>query len=445
MKNYLISIYLLSPLVPIGLLWAASPGRYQSPTALIAMVFGTAAFTWINWQFLLAARPKWVDRVIGLDKMYRFHGMAALGTLVLMYVHYLIRSAIYAENLMTQLGTAAMLLFMAISLLSVLMLRNSVLLQWKPFQWIKQRLQERKILKFHKVMLVHQATVIGLVLVQIHVLLASTVRSNPLVYVVMMGYFLIGLLSYLYQKLFKPWMLLEKSYQVQQVIQETQNIRTLLLSPKNGHAIRYRAGQFGFFRIFGDGVTSEEHPFSISSTPTNRTQLSITVKALGDYTGEIFHVKVGDEVLLDGPYGRFSYELYPDEDAIAFIAGGVGITPVLSMLRHMEATGSRKRTMLIWGLQKENEMVAASDIQKMVETMPHLTVVPIVSADPTYPGEKGYIDSPKLLRLLGSQGLLQRKTGFYLCGPGPMMQNSLQWLRDFGIENKQIHAEVFSM
>ena len=85
-------------------------------------------------------------------------------------------------------------------------------------------------------------------------------------------------------------------------------------------------------------VSSEEHPFTISSAPGDDGCLAFTVKASGDYTRALRQAVQGDRARVDGPYGRFSYVLRTQPgQPLLLIAGGVGITPMLSMLEHQTA------------------------------------------------------------------------------------------------------------
>ena len=94
--------------------------------------------------------------------------------------------------------------------------------------------------------------------------------------------------------------------------------------------IKRNPGQFAFFRFKSKAVGFEEHPFTISSE-TQTIFMSITVKKSGDYTAQLSNIIVGDSLYFDGPYGVFS----PIDNGsnYVFIAGGIGITPFISILK----------------------------------------------------------------------------------------------------------------
>jgi predicted ferric reductase len=219
---------------------------------------------------------------------------------------------------------------------------------------------------------------------------------------------------------------------------------TIEFAETNGIKIKYQPGQFGFFSFRSDEIVEEEHPFSISSGNTV-DHMSITVKELGDFTRQIKHLKAGDKVYVDAPYGRFSYLNHMNEKDLVFIAGGVGITPMISMLRHMMAFEPNRKVTLLWGMNLLSDYIMKVEFEKILDAMPNMTIIPVIAQDKEYQGEKGYIDHEKLQRLLQEQLLKPSSTGYYLCGPPVLMDNSIANLKKLGVNDKYIHFERFSL
>ena len=97
--------------------------------------------------------------------------------------------------------------------------------------------------------------------------------------------------------------------------------------------VSFRPGQFAYLRFLSESIPPDEHPFTISSSPAE-PEIAVTVKSLGDFTEKLTLLKRGDSVVFDGP---MSFTPLPDGREKLFIAGGIGITPFLSVLRDWEA------------------------------------------------------------------------------------------------------------
>lgn len=445
MKKLLILIgYFLSPIVLMAAILTQNPDKYTQIQYFIPMSLGVASYTWLLWQFVLSARPKFIEKHFGLDKMYRFHGTMALVALVGVVIHKLLNEQIFSETPMTQLGSIALALFAGISALSILFMSTRLLNRVPFIKFIVQQIEKLKVLTYERLKLIHNMTWIAMILMQIHVLMTTSAKNSLLVFNLYMIYFFIGMGSYIFHKAVKPWLLDSNRYIVKAVVQESSDIWSLHLASKIGRHMTYKPGQFGYFTILSENVPTETHPFSISSTPTNPEYLSITIKQLGDFTKHIGTVKPGDEAIVEGPYGSFSYLNYPQEKTSVFVVGGVGITPILSMVKHMKEKDPNRAVTLIWGIRTPADMIQRQELLALEKTMPNFKWIPVVSSDDTWSGLKGVIDLKTLQHVLGEKQNWASTTGFFLCGPPVMMTATQKNLKQLGISNKQIHFENFS-
>jgi predicted ferric reductase len=445
MKQLIKATYFLSPLILVMMILMNNISKYTDLSYLLPMVFGVFSYTWMLWQFVLSARPKLIERQFGLDKMFRFHGMIALVAVGMIVIHKSLFEMIFPETFVTQLGSIALFLFISVSALSLLFMSTRLLKKLPIFSDIVILLNTIKIFSYERIKLIHNMTFVGLLFMQVHVLLTSSARQSPLIFTTYMIYFFIAVGFYLYHKVLKPWFLEDKKYVVSSVFQETKDTWTIELSPKNGEAFYYAPGQFGFFRISSEGFKTEEHPFTISSSPTNRTHITITVKALGDFTEKVKHLKIGDSVIVDGPYGKFSYLDFKQEKSTVFIAGGVGITPVLSMVQHMKLTDANRHVLLIWSVKKKEDLIQLKELQEVKNFMPNFTFIPVVSNDEAWVGESGRLDFNRVKTWTGAPHFQNQSTGYFICGPGNLMQMTLDSLKKLGISKNQIHYEQFTV
>lgn len=220
---------------------------------------------------------------------------------------------------------------------------------------------------------------------------------------------------------------------------------TLTLKPKSGSVFPYKPGQFGFLRILGEGISKEEHPFSILSQPGNKEYLTITIKNLGDWTSGVQKIKSGNRALLDAPYGRFSPLLYKRDRGIVLIAGGVGITPMLSILRYFHENGRQQKIVLFWGVNDSSELICSNEFQQFQKDMENYVFIPVMAKEESFEGEKGFVTREKLERLLKATGYDINGPQYFICGPEMMQKSVLGSLKLMGVQKRDVHYESFSL
>src|SRR5207244_589503 len=95
-------------------------------------------------------------------------------------------------------------------------------------------------------------------------------------------------------------------------------------------------------------VGTEEHPFTIASSANVTGRLELTVRDSGDFSAVLACLHTGSKVWLDGPHGSFTADVAPDGDGLVLLAGGVGITPMMSMLRTLaERSDTRTHRLVV--------------------------------------------------------------------------------------------------
>ena len=213
-------------------------------------------------------------------------------------------------------------------------------------------------------------------------------------------------------------------------VQTTQ----LVLSSEEKKKFLFFPGQFVFLQFFDSEISSEAHPFTVASAPTSN-QLEFFIGSHGDWTSQLKRVKAGDAVRVEGPYGRFSYLVLSDERPLLFIAGGVGVTPMLSMLRFLKENDGKRRVRLVWSVRTPHHLFCVSELSRFQESMDGFSMHLLFSH-----GLGG--------RRLDQEALSQFVEEFldaevFLCGPPPMMRDVGRILVDLGIGKSRIYTEVF--
>ena len=255
-----------------------------------------------------------------------------------------------------------------------------------------------------------------------------------------------ALALFAYHRGYTPWRLRQAPYQVIGVSQEASNVWTVSFAPPAGQPrFDFIPGQFQFVSFLASqGLPAEEHHFTISSSPALAGSHTSTIKASGDFTAQIAKVKPGDPVAIQAPFGRFSHVFYPEEQDLVFIAGGIGITPLMSNLRHMRDTGARRRVLLLYANRGEADIVFKEELDRMAGAeAPRVEVVHILTRpDSNWPGESGRLDREKLGRLCGKR---LDSSVFFLCCPPPMTRDLVASLKELGVPMSRISYEYFSL
>ncbi len=443
-KILFLVIYFISPLLPILAIYSSSPDKYSDINYLIPMVLGAVAYTWLVAEFILSARPKFIEHFFGLDKFYRFHGLMAVISVAMVFIHKIIQENLMGEFITSQIGDIAWIMFIIVAVLALVFMANTVLLKLKPLLMIRNYAEKIKVSKHEYQVLIHNLAVAGLILLFVHVMLTTSSKMSLLVRMIYILYFAIAVAFYVYHKFIRLHKLKKNMYIIKNIIEETPNVWTIRLVPENGKLLAYNPGQFGFIRFPGGNVKNEEHPFSISSAPGDK-YISVTIKELGDFTSQIKELKIGQKALLDAPYGKFSYVDYPRETGTALIVGGIGITPALSMLRHIRLYQKDRPTILIWGINDRNDLFCADELEQAEKEMKNFKFIPVMFKDDSWQGERGVIDVARLKRIFSTYDIKADFYGFYVCGPAVMLQSVVRSLKSLGIRKNKIHFERFSI
>ena len=204
----------------------------------------------------------------------------------------------------------------------------------------------------------------------------------------------------------------------------------------------YIPGQFSFITFFLPHISGEEHPFTIASSPSRPAFLEFIVRTTGDWTCKLNNLRPGDKVVIHGPFGLFSHMGLPERKEIIMIAGGIGITPMLSMLRHMADHNDQRKITLIWSNKTQKHIVLPNEFQNLAAQLSGLRIIHILTRDREFTGEKGRLDRPKLKKLISDCSNL---SAIFVCGPNQMMKEVRNSLISLGFSKRMIFMERFSL
>jgi predicted ferric reductase len=237
----------------------------------------------------------------------------------------------------------------------------------------------------------------------------------------------------------RPALMKRRPYRVKEVRRELPDTFTLVLEPEGHVGMNFRAGQYAWMTVGPSPYSLQQHPFSFSSS-AHSGELSFTAKVLGDFTSSWEHIEPGESVYLEGPYGAFTLDA--DSEGAVFIAGGIGVTPAISILRTMRDTGDDRPAVLVYGNSDLESIVFREELDELSKDLDLRVVHVPEEADDDWHGERGFVDRELLERVLPPDC---RTYEFFICGPEPMMDAAETGLRDMGVSWRQIYTERFQI
>jgi predicted ferric reductase len=400
--------------------WSNPSSIFKSLGQITALI-GTVVFC---VEFILATRWTVIEYLfMGLNRAYIVHHVLGAVSFVLLLFHpmFLILSYVLISipaavqlilpttaNLPVFLGTSALLLMIVLLVLTFFI--NMEYDTWKK---------------------THIFLGGALVLASIHAfLIGSTLDQSPMLKTYMFSIFGISLIAFvyrIYRKYIKPAVY---AYIVQSV-QVIPGATLLNLSPV-GRSMTFLPGQFAFITFFHKGIAKESHPFSIVNAPDVHT-LTFAAKSLGDYTETLKLLEPNTKVQVEGPYGRFSYT-YQNSNRYVWIAGGIGVTPFLSMMLSLEK--NHKLTVdFYYCVKDESEALYLDSIRERISTIHNVRFTLWTSQTM---GRFGTL-------ILQQQISDLAKCTFMVCGPPPMMNAIKSQLVASGIKKRKIISEEFAL
>ena len=458
-------LYIASPIVPIGVYFAGNWSTVLHSWSL-SMLFGIVAYTWFLNQFIIAARPAYWDRLYGLDRIYRFHGTMALWGAVFVVAHMVMKWLDYGfVTLQVAFGIGAVVLFLSVIVVTVVFMVRQRFLILRPIERLRRLAARRQRWQYQSLRRFHNLVGVAALLALAHVLLAFSTRESYRRIAVMAGWFAVAAAYYGWHKVLRPAKARRRAYRVANVVRENDVVTRIDLTPPAGVRLGQRAGQFAYVRFLDAVPGPEEHPFTISSAPTERV-VSFSAKHLGDFTAGLTKVQPGARVAIDGPYGTFRLDRARPGRPIVMIAGGIGVTPFLSMLDTLRHDAVRdgeandeiaahddRSIHLLWSCRGQDEFFALDRITTAVASLPRLSVALFctTAANGTPPPRAaerlGGVRHGKRITIdtLRELGLVDRLAEYYLCGPGPMMESLVTGLRRDRVRGTHIHFEAFAM
>jgi len=419
-------LLLLAAAAPVPFIWESTTLWYKigldKSLLQAGKVFGIFAAILLALQILLASRQPLLDKVFGLDRVYSLHQFNACLVIAFGIFHFSL--VILPEGwsnlpigwkFWPELVGAGVLVSLIVSAL-IAGLRSS-------------------FLPYHLWRRMHRPAGYLLALaLPVHIFFVSGTLDYA---VPRYGLFSLAAAAALCVVVRKIQIIARRNrdWRLRLLVPETEEIVRLEVTPPPHFA--YAPGQFAVLRLHGGSISSEPHPFTIASAPASGDFLQFFIKRCGDWTSKLTADAAG-EISVEGPYGLFSYKARENVERLILIAGGIGITPLLSMLRQIAAEPVQPAVTLVWSLGYRRQLFLHEELARLGRGISSLDINMIYTREE----DGGRLDKKRLHHLFpGFDG----SEHVYICGPPPMMKSVKSDLLQLGMARHHIFLEEFAL
>lgn len=350
----LLLLYAGVALAPLAIAALSGP-RENDFLAELGVGLGLMSFAMLLTQFVSSGQFEQLSGRAGIDRIMRFHQLAARLALLLVILHPLAARVPLSLDMVASAPRAVLIMFRAPNMRSGV-LALAVLLLLVGMAVYRQRLP-----------LSHEAWrathALGALVVAAgsahHTFAVGSYSTQPALFWFWCALLGLALSALVYVYAVRPWRLARLGFRVVSNNQLGTGIRELALEPATGRSISFQPGQFA--RLNLRRLPLFDHPFSICSAPVELPRVRLLIKARGDFTGSLERIVPGTPVYLDAPHGHFGLHAGRGE-ALYLIAGGIGISPVIGILRHLCAQRDPRPASLLYGARNRAQLVYADEI-----------------------------------------------------------------------------------
>lgn len=410
--------------------WPEDPTFFYYRFQLI-MLSGIISLGYMTAAMLLAIRPVWLEsKLNGLDKMYHLHKQLGIGTIIALSLHWFICNSPkwLVQSGIIQRPERPARIIEGIDWHALAKIAG----EWSFYLFLLfAAISLIQAITYKKFVIVHKLAGIIFIAGAIHSILLLKFNSDFIIYniaaIIMAS---IGC--------YCSWLSLTgrigKTRKVKGLISHTErftdhtvNFQITLESP-----IDYQAGQFVYLNFY-DGESS--HPFTVVHYDRNNQTIEIAVKALGDYTTEMFNnLQEEQQVEVEGSYGQF---LLSNTKKQVWIGAGIGITPFVAWLESIIASQRNEIEKVVFFYCAKNKLDAF-----FAQRLQHLTnAISNVELKILFADEGQFLTPQEITRLMGNN--IDYSVSF--CGPEIFAKNLKEGLAKTGWPVEKFHHEMFSM
>lgn len=226
-----------------------------------------------------------------------------------------------------------------------------------------------------------------------------------------------------------------RKYRITEIRDLAPDTRVFHLEPVEGKLPDYRPGQFVFLHLLDDkGESIVKRPYSIASAP-HMPYIELCIKLVkGELTGRLESMEKGSIVGMDDPVGPVKYN---DEEKGGFIAGGTGISLMISILRHIAHKQLKGEFCLFYSARKKENILYREELEELQKNPNIKVVITLTREEGEWGGEKGRLCHT----VVGKYVSDPKEFSWWICGPMGMLKAMRECLGSAGVDPKKIHME----
>jgi predicted ferric reductase len=385
-------------------------------------------------QIVLMSRSPWLERRFGMDHLAHWHRWLGFSTVVLICAHVVLSTVGYALGVGRSVAAEAWTLLTTYPYVLMATVATVMLIVIA----ITSMRMARRRLNYETWQFIHLYGYLAIALAFGHELAVGTDLSSDVVarvyWVALYAAVMVCVLAF---RVGAPLrMTIRHGLRIASIVPEGPGVVSIYLTGRRLDQLRTRAGQYFTWRFLARDNWWRPHPFSLSAAP-NGQFLRITVKNVGEGTGDVHRLTPGTRVALEGPYGVFT-TLRRQHPRALLIAGGIGITPLRALME--ELPGGKGVVTLLYRASSWDDVIFKTELEELAKARQanlHFLV-----------GRRG---SPDLPDDPLSSGALRHlvpdvnRRDVFICGPSAMMDNVSRTLARMGVPRSHIHYERFAL
>lgn len=405
------------PLPFIVLVLLELPSQFKH--SLLGIELGLIAYVWMLLSMYLSTRPHWLDRLIGLPEVYMMHGMIALMAVFSAWLH---KMLVHSGGLISLTGDIGLYIFSGILAYSIVMMAGWITRRIPILNKIKTEIGH--VITHELSVWLHRLNVVGVIAIFLHVQLIGYISR---LHGFMMLFNMISILVigyYLYYKLIQPHF--EKRAYLIEKRTIADNIKELVIRVPDNY--RWRPGDWVFIRFPKYRGLREAHPFSIVNTINEQHILKLAIRGDGDFTKLLQNlnpVQRAVEVKLSKPFGQYHQFLrgHHAQAPLIIIAGGIGITPFMSVLE--AAIQQKRQVTFLYSSKRQQDAIYVDELRAVQSDHVHFIF------------QIGRFKSDQVASVMQGDAL------YLLAGPHAMTNHWQNFLQDHGISKANVYYESF--